>query len=168
MQGINNYNCLVNENYDMQGNYYRSRLTYLEIKLWKCNNYTKQEYIKNPNIVCADPASINKRFKDESFSFAFVNSYFESTNYETPIQQFIDDGLFFELDPNVAKKANFFIQKSSISVQDKILQVASGPVEKEFALVKNIRTYDNDYSDEEGLLVAIYLRLDKQYDLYER
>ena len=60
-------------------------MTYLEIKLWKCNNYTKKEYTKDNKLVCADPTAIDNRFKDESFSFAFINSYFESNNYDHPI-----------------------------------------------------------------------------------
>lgn len=32
----------------------------------------------------------------------------------------------------------------------------------------NIRTYDNDYSDSEGYLAAVYIRADKMFDSYER
>ncbi len=28
--------------------------------------------------------------------------------------------------------------------------------------------YDNDYTDADGTLVAVYIRLDKQYDSYNR
>ena len=34
--GINNFTCLQNVDYEMFGNYYKNRMTYLEIKLWKC------------------------------------------------------------------------------------------------------------------------------------
>jgi hypothetical protein len=34
--------------------------------------------------------------------------------------------------------------------------------------VNNIKTYDDDYSASDGVLVAIYLRADKTYDNYER
>ncbi len=35
---------------------------------------------------------------------------FLQDNYEDPIKNFIDDQLFFELDPRVSKKANFYVQ----------------------------------------------------------
>lgn len=34
---------------------------------------------------------------------------FALDDYENPIKYFIDDSLFFELDPKVSKKANFYI-----------------------------------------------------------
>ena len=37
-----------------------------------------------------------------------------------------------------------------------------------FHQVSNIKSYDNDYVDSEGFLVAVYIRADKFYDSYER
>jgi hypothetical protein len=34
---------------------------------------------------------------------------FVAGDYKKPLQTFIDDQLFFDLDPRVAKKANFFV-----------------------------------------------------------
>jgi hypothetical protein len=34
--GINNYTCLKNYDYEIFGNYYKDRMDYLELKLWKC------------------------------------------------------------------------------------------------------------------------------------
>lgn len=42
--GINNYTCVTDDNYEIFGNFYREEMTYLEIKLWKCQNATS-----NPN-----------------------------------------------------------------------------------------------------------------------
>jgi len=53
-------------------------------------------------------------------SFAFVNQMFQYTNYTEPIRQFIDDSLFFELDTNLKKSANMFIQRAEITRQDDI------------------------------------------------
>ncbi len=38
----------------------------------------------------------------------------------------------------------------------------------DFFQVQNIRNYDDSYNDKEGFLVAVYLRMDKFYDSYER
>jgi hypothetical protein len=83
-------------------------MKYLEIKLWKCNNLTKAENGYN-NVKCKNKTEIDNYFRDEAFNFAFVNSIFDVSGFEQPVQQFIDDSLFFELDPNVSKKANFFV-----------------------------------------------------------
>lgn len=32
----------------------------------------------------------------------------------------------------------------------------------------NIRFYDNDYTDSEGYILSIYIRLDKEFDIYDR
>ena len=32
----------------------------------------------------------------------------------------------------------------------------------------NFKTYDDEYSDDNGYLIAIYIRYDRNYDYYER
>jgi len=34
--GINNFTCLKNFDYEIFGNFYKDRMDYLELKLWKC------------------------------------------------------------------------------------------------------------------------------------
>lgn len=46
----------------------------------------------------------------------FVNSYFDFNDYEEPVKRFIDDSLFFEIDPAAVKKLNFYIMKSEIEL----------------------------------------------------
>ena len=60
-------------------------------------------------MTCKSPKEIDDYFREEMFNFAFINNYFASDDFEDPIKPFIDDQLFFELDPTVTKKANFFI-----------------------------------------------------------
>lgn len=83
-------------------------MRYVEIKLWKCLNTTK---VGTPyeNVTCKNKTAIDSYFQSEQFSFAFVNSLFLVDNYVDPILHYIDDSLFFELDPTKIKKANFFI-----------------------------------------------------------
>jgi hypothetical protein len=42
-------------------------------------------------------------------SIAFVNSYFDFSDYDLPVKQFIDDSVFFELESKRQKKANFLV-----------------------------------------------------------
>jgi hypothetical protein len=34
--------------------------------------------------------------------------------------------------------------------------------------VQNIRSFEDEYTDESGYVAAVYIRLDKQYDYFER
>jgi len=52
-------------------------------------------------------------------------------------------------------------------LEDDILQFGQSK-ELNFHQVSNIKSYDNDYVDSEGFLVAVYIRADKFYDSYER
>ena len=52
---------------------------------------------------------IDNYLRFETFNFAFVNTLFDTNDFEKPIKYIIDDQLFFELNPHVIKKANFFI-----------------------------------------------------------
>ena len=84
-------------------------MTYMEIKLMKCNNNSKKAYPAYANVTCKDKTFIDNYFESEVFNFAFINSLFDATDFINPVKTFIDDSLFFELDPTRAKKANFFI-----------------------------------------------------------
>lgn len=39
-------------------------------------------------------------------SMAFVNKFFDFDNFTEPVQEFIDDTIFFEIDPTIRKNAN--------------------------------------------------------------
>jgi hypothetical protein len=110
--GIDKYNCIIDDDYELYGNFYRRNMSYLELKLWKCQNNTKS------NVVCEDQAKIDSYLQKETLSFAFVNTMFVTDDYEQPFHNYIDDSVFFELDPSVIKKANFLVQKSEASLQD--------------------------------------------------
>lgn len=92
---------------------------------------------------------------------------FSLEDYVEPIQKYIDDSLFFELEADRIKKANFFIQKSEATLEDDILQIGQSQ-NLTFYDVRNIQKYDDNYSNDDGYIVAVYIRSDKMYDSYER
>ncbi len=141
-------------------------MQYLELKLWKCRNDSAE---KPPGVVCKDKNAIDNYFKDETFNFAFVNSMFEQDSFTEPIKNFIDDQVFFEIDPNQSKKANFYVQKQSVQLEDDIIQLGQSK-ELSFYQVLNVKSYDDNYVDAPGenYMIAIYMRSDKMYDSYER
>ena len=52
---------------------------------------------------------------------AFVNSLFAGDDFDSPIHYFLDDSLFFDLNPDYQKMANFFVMNNSASLQDDLL-----------------------------------------------
>ncbi len=67
--------CLKNKSYELLGDFYSEVYKYVEIKLWKCNNYTING-TRFANVTCKDSDTIDNYLKQETLSFAFVNSLF--------------------------------------------------------------------------------------------
>ena len=100
-------------------------MNYLEIKLWKCQNATSNPNYTTgvtPGVTCKSQLLIDEFFRDKVFNFAFSNTYFASDDFENPIKNYIDDQLFFDIDPRVSKKANLFVMNQEASLEDDILQ----------------------------------------------
>lgn len=143
-------------------------MKYLELKLWKCQNSTNNNTIGvKAGVICKDQKTIDEMIGNQTFNFAFINTMFAQDNFEEPLQPFIDDQLFFEVDPKLSKKANFYIQSQTASLEDDLIQLGQSK-DLEFHQVVNIKTSDNEYSDKEGYVIAIYIRADKFYDEYSR
>ena len=85
----------MSNDYEIQGNYYMKDMHYIEIKLWKCINGTNIN-----NVTCQDQSVIDAYIAQQTLSFAFVNSMFVPDDYVTPFHYYLDDRLFFNLDPN--------------------------------------------------------------------
>ncbi|CDW89839.1 UNKNOWN [Stylonychia lemnae] len=119
---------------------------------------------------CKDQSAIDNYFENEKFNFAFVNTFFDFTDFKTEesaIKYFIDDTFFFELEASKAKKQNIFLQLQEATMEDDYLQFGQKKL-KQFHQVVNQRSYDDGYQDEKGYIVAIYLRLDSSYNMYRR
>jgi hypothetical protein len=96
-------------------------MLYLELKLWKCQNATGNKSVGvQPGVVCKDQKTIDDYLSKSTFNFAFINNQFTVDDYEQPVNPYIDDQLFFEIDPKVAKKANFYIQNAEASLEDNL------------------------------------------------
>ncbi|TNV82719.1 hypothetical protein FGO68_gene2428 [Halteria grandinella] len=167
---INEYLCTDDNftDWELQGNFYRNDMLYLEIKLWKCQNSTNNNTVGvRPGVVCQSQTAIDNYFRKQTFNFAFINNQFTTDDYEKPVHPFIDDQLFFEIDPSVSKKANFYIQNAEASLEDTLLQLGwSNDIN--FHQVSNVRYYDDDYNSADGFVIAVFIRADKMYDSYSR
>lgn len=116
MYGISKQNCLKKKDYELQGDFYSDTFKYLEIRLFKCRNMTTKQD-------CKDSDAINKFFEDLDFSVAFVNSYFDFTDYDNPIKYFIDDSLFLQMESQRQKRANMYVMKAETQLEDQLFQL---------------------------------------------
>lgn len=90
--------CIKIPDYQLKGDFYSEEFKYLEVQLKKCRG-TK----------CFNQTTIDSFFENLVFSSAFVNSHFHFEDFQNPIEYYIDDSLFFELESQKSKKANFFV-----------------------------------------------------------
>ncbi|CDW71369.1 UNKNOWN [Stylonychia lemnae] len=159
MYNIDDYQCIVRKNISLEGNFYSSKFSYIEIKLQKCQNSL------NSKIVCKNQSQIDDFFEREKFNVALVNSIIDFNDYDQTKKSFIDDSIFWDIESDKYKKSNMYIQKQEANLQDDFLQL--GQFEAfSFSQVSNIREYDDQYSALEGTLIALYLRFDYRYDVY--
>lgn len=52
-----------------------------------------------------------------------MNSYINFLNFDSPIQNFVDDSLFFQVESDKEKKANLYVMKAEMEMQDSIFQL---------------------------------------------
>ncbi|TNV83870.1 hypothetical protein FGO68_gene6300 [Halteria grandinella] len=160
LYGIDRLQCITKKDYALQGDYYSQDFKYLEFRLYKCNSYAA-------NNKCQNQTTIDKYFENLDISFAFINSYFDFTDYGKPVKQFIDDSLFFQLESKRQKRANLMVMKAETELEDQLFQIGQQE-ESSFTMVNNIRTYDDTVDDSEGLLITVFLRYDNKYFSYNR
>lgn len=71
------------------------------------------------------------------------------------------------LDSVTSKRANFLVQESKIALKDDVW-IGRTTTNSSYTSVSNINRYDDTYSDASGYLVAVYVRVDKQFDQANR
>jgi hypothetical protein len=65
-----------------------------------------------------------------------VNSYFDFTNYDKPITSYLDDSVSFGLESDREKRANIYVMKAEITLNDHWIQL--GPAkEDDFSMITN-------------------------------
>mmetsp|Transcript_15267 Transcript_15267/g.11097 ORF Transcript_15267/g.11097 Transcript_15267/m.11097 type:complete len:258 (-) Transcript_15267:507-1280(-) len=150
---MDRYYCIGNKSYALEGDFYSEGFQYLEVKLWKCQNSTKFSG-------CADPAAIDQFFFETTLSWAFVNTNFDFNDYTDSLKYFIDDSLFWIMEPERIKYTNFYVMSADAELEDSYLQYGQQQ-NLDFYRVKNYRSYSGAYTDAEGFLCAVYIRYDK-------
>lgn len=104
--------CMTTKNLSLQGDFYSEIFSYFTIRLQKC--------IEDG---CQPPDVVDAYFNTLQFNVAFVNNYFDYTDYNEPIKSYIDDSLFFDLESARIKNANFYVMKAEVNLQDDFFQL---------------------------------------------
>lgn len=117
----------------MGGNQLSPEYTYLQIKLMRCSagtvlptsyplpsifgrrlqissllpNLTKPNL---SNLNCGLTSAISSVLTNNNFYFVFVNSYFAPLDYNEPINSFLDDSIFYEMESSKNKKADLMVR----------------------------------------------------------
>eukprot|EP00347_Sterkiella_histriomuscorum_P023442 403334623 len=159
LYGINNFNCVKQKDLYIQGNYYSKEFQYVEIRVRRCK-------YEDPKQKCASKAIVDSFFDSNQLNIAFINSYFDFNNYTQPIQNFIDDALYFLLDSNMRKNANLYVQTNKALLKDQILTFTEEEIQ--FTSVNDYREYFDDLGADDNTMAALFIRMDKAFDIYER
>jgi len=51
-------------------------------------------------------------------SLVFVNTFFDFKDFESPVKKFIDDSIYFELDPTEQKLGNIYLSVDEVELED--------------------------------------------------
>mmetsp|Transcript_7776 Transcript_7776/g.6874 ORF Transcript_7776/g.6874 Transcript_7776/m.6874 type:complete len:107 (+) Transcript_7776:628-948(+) len=74
-----------------------------------------------------------------------VNSYFDSDDYKTPFNTYLDDRFSYNLIPEFTKQAFVFIQKNEVEYQDNYFSYKPGGKKKD---IIGVQRFDNRLSVE--------------------
>lgn len=54
------------------------------------------------------------------FQLVIINAYLDFNDYNDPIKRYVDDIHFFEIEHDRHKRANIFIMKGEVSLEDSL------------------------------------------------
>ena len=102
--------CLTKAaNYTLKGDFYSNDYQYLEVKLKRCHENN-----------CKNMTEIDKSVQDLQLQLIVINAYLDFNDYKDPIKHFVEDIHFFDIEHDRHKRANIFIMKGEISLEDSI------------------------------------------------
>ena len=104
-----------------------------------------------------------------TFTLAMQNSYFDSDNYDEPVQQFLDDQFSWNILPTHHKHSNVYIREGHAKTYDDYFQF--------FRVIKTEYNYYTATHARDKLMVqnstsgefmSVYIRLDPETEEVER
>lgn len=72
-----------------------------------------------------------------TFSFVFINSFFDSNDYEKPIKYYVDDKFYWPIQATQMKKSNIYIKRNTAELRDSYFGSFSPSKELSYYQVEN-------------------------------
>lgn len=101
------------------------------------------------------------------FEIALANSYVDFSNYEKPIQTFIDDGQYEEVTIGLRKKLDIYVQENKGDLNTAIAY-NEGKNSQKFYQVSNAETSFKGFDINDPKIITMYFRADDQTITYKR
>lgn len=110
--------CIKDKNMSVVGNTYSTQYRFISIFVDKCNNDTFKG--NNRSEKCKSNEEIDEfiRKNDTILNFAAVNSYFDGSDYLTPIKYHIIDKYYYFIDPDQEKWTGFYLKENQAVLYD--------------------------------------------------
>ena len=159
---LDQYYCPVEKNYSIYGAFYSDEFRYIQGGVQRCMNTTESQK-------CKSKEEIDKHLYDTAatLSFVFLNSYFDSKDYEQPIKIFLDDQFYWPIQSSLMKKTNIYVKQNTLNLTDSYFGGILPGEDKIYYQVSNSKDIVENPSFY-GELANFYIRFDKEYDNYER
>ena len=101
--GIDTYFCPESRELSVLGNAFSDTYRYFEININRWNSSTS-------SVTCESDPNIDAVIKKMEVGIYLVNSYFDSDDYNSPVNTYIDDRFFYNLVPQYTKSSLIYIQ----------------------------------------------------------
>ena len=95
-------------------------------------NIRKWNGATSKGIPCANEDVISSRIRNLVLKVAFVNSYFDGSDYENPIKDYLDDRIYDYLNDNSQKIIFAYVKQNTATVQDDIFDYSLNGVDSKF------------------------------------
>eukprot|EP00347_Sterkiella_histriomuscorum_P022098 403331687 len=159
-------NCVKDKSMlKMKGTLYGKNAQFLEIRVQPCIDPST---INNVNsTICATFEEQTKWWSGVNLLVYPVNTYFDFNDLDSSVKYFIDDTIFFPIQPTLGKQSFIYVRQSFTNLNDKFFSFENG---------KNITLYSiqrqKDYIMETAYrgitYVSVQVRLDPYQDTYSR
>eukprot|EP00347_Sterkiella_histriomuscorum_P012880 403366865 len=158
MYNIGSYFCPEWQNLTLQGNWYSPEYKLINLQFKRCSGQS-----------CASDDEIKTWLKNKWIQQIFISSNFDIKDYERPIQFYLDDS-YQAIEFQSTAFNTVYYKKDVLKLNDDLFGFFDGTEEKSFYQISHSKQFvSNDQSGPgEGVLYYQDIKLDKEYDIYER
>eukprot|EP00347_Sterkiella_histriomuscorum_P017123 403350576 len=155
---IEEFYCLDFKNLSIQGNWYSPEFRVVDLQFKRCQGLN-----------CSTDEELQDWLKNKWVQQVFISSYFDISDYENPIKYFFDDS-YHPLEFGRTQYNSVYYKKDLIQLSDSIVGYFSQQKTDYFYQVSKqvFKMSLADRSPDISILFMQDIKLDKEYDIYER